>query len=81
MRINVYSEEMTQDAIMIRKDDVIGEDGTPVTFYGLRIYLKGSPDLHSTDFDDDRPAITFWHRDREQLCSMFRFMVYRACGR
>lgn len=67
MRINVYSEELTPDTEFIEKPNVIGEDGEPITFYGFRIFLKGSDDLHRTEFDDDRPAITFWDRDRFRL--------------
>jgi hypothetical protein len=63
VRINVYQEEMTGEVQLVTKRDVVGDDGTPVTFYGVRIFLKGPPELHVTEFDDDRPAITFWVGD------------------
>jgi hypothetical protein len=70
MRINVYDEEMTFDAELVIKEGVIGEDGIPCTFYGLRVYLKGADELHNTPFDDDRSAITFWSRNTTRLRSL-----------
>lgn len=55
MRINVYAEELTQDVRVVAKKI---EDGR--TFYGVRLFLKSSEDLHHTPTDDDRSAITFW---------------------
>jgi hypothetical protein len=63
VRINVYEEELTGDVEIVIKDDVIGEDGEYVTFRGIRIWLKGADELHLTDHDDDRPAVTFWARE------------------
>lgn len=62
MRINVYSEEMTDDIVAVEKADVIGEDGQPTTFYGIRWYLESSDKMHRTEHDDDRSAVTFWFR-------------------
>lgn len=62
MRINVYEEELTPDVELITKAGVIGADGKPTTFAGVRFWLKGSDDLHHTPDDDDRPAVTFWFR-------------------
>lgn len=49
MRINVYTEELTNEVEVIEKDG----------FHGLRFYLKSPDTLHRGD-DDDRSAITFW---------------------
>jgi hypothetical protein len=54
MRINVYAEELTTETTFIKKD----VDGR--TFYGVRLFLKSPRDLHNSDDDDDRSAITFW---------------------
>ena len=70
MRINVYQEEVTGEVSLVTKADVIGADGQPVTFYGVRIWLEGSDKLHRTEHDDDRPAVTFWvgsHYDADKL--------------
>lgn len=60
MRIQIYDEEMTGDVELVEKRDVIGADGSPVTFYGVRFWLEGPDTLHQTEHDDDRPAVTFW---------------------
>jgi hypothetical protein len=60
MRINIYSEEMTPEVELITKEGVIGADGEPVTFHGIRFWLKSPTDLHTTEHDDDRNAVTFW---------------------
>lgn len=60
MRINVYSEEMTDDIELITKEGVIGADGEPTTFHGLRLFLESSDKMHRTPHDDDRSAVTFW---------------------
>lgn len=54
MRINIYAEELTDEVEEVTK--VVGDR----TFYGIRVYLKSAPELHDTDDDDDRSAITFW---------------------
>lgn len=59
MRINVYAEEMTTETELVTKtvtDDEFGER----TFYGIRLFLKSPDELHHSDDDDDRSAITFW---------------------
>lgn len=57
MRINVYAEELPshpKDVEFVYKN----VDGR--RFYGVRVYLKSTMELHHTDADDDRSAITFW---------------------
>ena len=60
MRLNVYSEEMTDDMELIVKEGVIGADGDLTTFYGLRLFMESSDKMHRTPHDDDRSAVTFW---------------------
>lgn len=59
MRINVYAEELTNDCEIVTKTVTDDEFGTR-TFYGIRVYLKSPPELHHSEEDDDRSAITFW---------------------
>ena len=68
MRINVYTEEMQPkdqpEFEIATADYVSARTGKPMTNYGLRIFLKSSPDLHYIPGrDDDRSAITFWCGD------------------
>jgi hypothetical protein len=50
MRINVYSQELTDEVIVITKKD----------FKGIQLVLHSSEHLHHTPDDDDRSAVTFW---------------------
>lgn len=54
MRVNVYSEEYLGNC------DVVVKEAEGKRFYGIRILLKSSPDLHYHERDDDRSAVTFW---------------------
>ena len=59
MRINIYTEELTEDVCVVSKEGV-GDDGKPRTFHGLRFYLHSPDSLHHNSDDDDRSAVTFW---------------------
>ena len=67
MRINLYEEELTDEVRLVEKT----AENTRITYYGVRFYLKSAPELHNTDIDDDRSAVTFWFGDR-YLCQAFR---------
>lgn len=74
MRINVYSQELTDETMLITKEGT-NEVGEPETFYGVRMMLHSPEQLHHTDDDDDRSGITFWlpkstHR-RQELANTF----------
>lgn len=78
MRINVYSQELTEDTQIITKEGT-DENGSPATFWGVRLYLHSPELLHHTPEDDDRSGITFWlptseHRRRE-LAATFRALA------
>lgn len=69
MRINVYTEELLPQTQgypfpvceILTKEYVSSRTGLSMKNYGLRIYLKSHPDLHTIEGrDDDRSAITFW---------------------
>jgi hypothetical protein len=74
MRINVYSQELTDEVIAIEK-----VSNTGLTYSAVQLILHSSERLHHPPMDDDRSAITFWlpksaHR-REALALAFENMA------
>lgn len=70
MRINVYSQELTNEVILIDK-----VANTGITYHAAQLILHSSDRLHQPPQDDDRSAITFWlpkseHR-REEIAQAF----------
>lgn len=70
MRINVYSQELTNEVVLISK-----ESNTSVVYHAAQLVLHSSPMLHHPPEDDDRSAVTFWlpksqHR-REEMAQAF----------
>ena len=55
MRINVYSQELTDEVILVEKPS-----NTGVTYHAAQLVLHSSPRLHHPPQDDDRSAVTFW---------------------
>lgn len=55
MRINVYSQELTDEVLRVEK-----ESNTGVLYYGVQLIMHSSHRLHHPPEDDDRTAITFW---------------------
>lgn len=55
MRLNVYSQELTDEVIFVQKDS-----NTGVTYSAAQLILHSSERLHHPPQDDDRSAITFW---------------------
>ncbi len=72
MRLNVYEEELTNEVRVVQTT----ADNTKITYYGVRFYLKSAPELHATEADDDRSAVTFWFGDWA-FCKAFRDRVAR----
>jgi hypothetical protein len=84
MRINVYSQELTNEVRLISKEsDGRDEFGRPVTYHAAQLVLHSSPHLHHPPLDDDRSAVTFWlpksqarreemARAFEEIASLFR---------
>lgn len=82
MRINVYTEELLPAegsnnnpvvAEVVHASYISSRTGLPMLNYGLRIYLKSSPDLHYIPGrDDDRSAVTFWCGAKE--ANVFAFL-------
>lgn len=55
MRINVYSQELTNEVLLIEK-----KSNTGVTYHAAQLILHSSERLHHPPTDDDRSAVTFW---------------------
>lgn len=74
MRINVYSQELTNEIQSLAKTA-----DTNIRYPAVRLFLHSSPLLHSTATDDDRSAITFWlpksAERRENLAKTFELMA------
>jgi hypothetical protein len=70
MRINVYSQELTNEVLMIAK-----ESNTGVVYHAAQLILHSSPMLHHPPADDDRSAVTFWlpksKERREEMAKAF----------
>ena len=70
MRINVYSQELTDEVRLISK-----ESNTGIVYSAVQFMLHSSPKLHHPPADDDRSAVTFWlpksKERREALADAF----------
>lgn len=55
MRINVYSQELTDEINMVEK-----VSNTGLTYSAVQLMLHSSPMLHHPPADDDRSAVTIW---------------------
>lgn len=55
MRINVYSQELTDEVNVVEK-----VSNTGLTYTAVQLLLHSSPMLHHPPADDDRSAVTFW---------------------
>lgn len=61
MRVNVYSQELLTELTNQRQlETVVKESDTGVTYSAVRMFLASPEELHDTDTDDDRSAITIW---------------------
>jgi len=63
MRINVYSEELTERVELKPKQ----ADNTGAWFYGLHFFLLSPEELHHSDADDDTSAVIFWSDTPDKL--------------
>lgn len=55
MRINVYSQELTDEVALVEK-----RSNTGIAYSAIQFVLHSSPKLHHPPADDDRSAVTFW---------------------
>jgi hypothetical protein len=78
MRINVYSQELTDEVIQVEK-----VSNTGLVYHAAQLILHSSERLHHPPNDDDRSAVTFWlpksksNRDKfaqafEEIARIFR---------
>lgn len=55
MRINVYSQELTNEVATVEK-----RSNTGLTYSAVQLMLHSSERLHHPPQDDDRSAVTLW---------------------
>jgi hypothetical protein len=70
MRINIYSQEITDEVQRFEK-----VSNTGLVYSAVQFMLHSSPRLHHPPQDDDRSAVTFWipksYWRRESLACAF----------
>ncbi len=66
MRINVYSEELT-DRVELKPKRA---ENTGAMFYGLHFFLRSPEELHHSGKDDDTSAVILWCDNPEKLLSL-----------
>ena len=71
MRVNIYSQELTDEVNLIGK-----ESNTGFIYHAVQFILHSSDKLHHPPKDDDRSAVTFWlpksQHKREMLADAFQ---------
>jgi len=74
MRINVYSQEITNE---VQVEEKVSNTG--LTYTAVRMILHSSDMLHHPPADDDRSGVTFWlpktAARREDLAQTFERMA------
>ena len=68
MRINVYSQELTDEVQVEEKTS-----NTGLIYTAVRIVLHSSDMLHHPPADDDRSGVTFWlpkSKERRELLAV-----------
>ena len=55
MRVNVYSQELTDEVGVVETTS-----NTGLVYTAVQLMLHSSPLLHHPPKDDDRSAVTFW---------------------
>jgi hypothetical protein len=77
MRINVYSQELTDEVQTLEK-----QSNTGLVYSAVMLMLHSSKRLHHPPADDDRSAVTFWLPKsadrRERLASAFEKMAAKV---
>lgn len=75
MRINVYSQELTEETTLIFK-----ESNTGARYHAVQLMLHSTPKLRHTPQDDDRSAVTIWlpksEERRESLARALERMAH-----
>lgn len=55
MRVNIYSQELTEEVNVVEK-----KSNTGLVYTGIQMMFHSSEKLHHPPEDDDRSAVTFW---------------------
>lgn len=82
MRINVYSQELTDEVKAVEKGS-----NTGIVYHAAQLILHSSPMLHHPPADDDRSAVTFWlpksQERREAMAKAFERIaeIFRTAPR
>lgn len=79
MRINLYSQEMTDEFEVVEKTADTG-----IVYSGIRFFLHSTDRLHHRLEDDDRSAVTIWlpksASRRETIAALFENMAHCIRG-
>lgn len=74
MRVNVYSQELTNEVNLVEKTS-----NTGLVYSAVQLMLHSSEKLHHPPQDDDRSAVTIWLpksvERREQLATTLEDMA------
>ncbi len=75
MRVNVYSQELTDEVILQEK-----QSNTGLIYSAVGLVLHSSERLHHPPKDDDRSAVVFWlpksPERRNDLAKAFERMAF-----
>ncbi len=75
MRINVYSQELTDEVLLVEKGS-----NTGIVYHAAQLILHSSERLHHPPQDDDRSAVTFWlpksQERREEMAKAFERIAF-----
>lgn len=75
MRVNIYSQELTDEVNLIAK-----QSNTEIVYHAAQLILHSSERLHHPPADDDRSAITFWlpksQQRRETMAKAFEEIAH-----
>jgi len=72
MRVNIYSQELTNEIVKVKEISNTGR-----SYHAVRFMLHSSDKLHHQEDDDDRSGVTFWlpaskHRKKEFITTLRR---------
>ena len=74
MRVNVYSQELTSEVLLVTK-----VSNTGIAYHAAQLILHSSDKLHQPPTDDDRSAVTFWlpksQTRREEMAQAFEHIA------
>jgi hypothetical protein len=79
MRLNVYSQELITEGPAKAVERIEKTADTGIVYSAIRLFLISPKELHHTDDDDDRSALTFWlpksRLRRDYIARCFRYMA------